>query len=555
MSKGLKVLLAVSVAALTVTAATLAANTRSDASSGDTLVFGAAAEPTSLDGAVVSDGESLRVIDQITEGLIGLAPGSTTLVPKLARSWKATNKGRTWTFRLRTGVRFHDGTPFNAKAVCANFDRWYNFTGPFASDSTSYYYYTVFSGYKKKAAGLENMPLYRSCRAANDSTAVITLRRANASFLGALSLTAFGIQSPTAMQRYGANKGTLSKDGVFTPGGQYGVPGGQAVGTGPFKLESWKIGDRLVLARNDAYWGRKAVLRRVIFRAIPDNAARLQALQTGEIQGYDLVEPQDIPTIQKNSKLKVLNRPAFNVGYVTINQKVKPFDNPLVRQAVAYGLDRPGVVKAFYAGRGTVAQEFMPPQVLGYAKNVKKYTYNPNRAKQLLQQAGLTLPVEVEFWYPTDVSRPYMPDPAKNFQAFAASLNKSGFKVIPKSAPWRPDYVGRVQAGTAGALNLIGWTGDFGDPDNFIGTFFRTEQGQWGFKNPALFSLLNKAVIETNATKRKALYEQANRMIMNFLPGVPYVHTKPALGFQRNVIGYKPSPVSLESFANVRFVG
>jgi peptide/nickel transport system substrate-binding protein len=477
------------------------------------------------------------------------------VVPGLAKSWKASNGGRVWRFNLRTGIRFHDGTPFNASAVCANFDRWYNFTGPFASDATSYYYYTVFGGYKKKAAGLTNSPLYRSCRAVGDSTAVITLRRPNAAFLGALSLTAFHIQSPTAMERYGANKGTLSKDGVFTPGGDYGVPGGQAVGTGPFKLESWTIGDRLVIVRNDDYWGRKAFLRRVIFRAIPDNAARLQALQTGEIQGYDLVEPPDIPTIKKNGKLKVLDRPAFNVAYVTINQKVKPFDNPLVRQAVAHGLDRAGVVKAFYAGRGEVAHEFMPPQVLGYSKNVKKYPYNPNRAKQLLQQAGLTLPVEVEFWYPTDVSRPYMPDPAKNFQAFAASLNKSGFKVIPKSAPWRPDYVGRVQSGTAGALNLIGWTGDFGDPDNFVGTFFRTEQGQWGFKNPAIFALLNKAVSEPNAAKRKAMYERANRLIMNFLPGVPYAHTKPALGFQRNVIGYKPSPVSLEPFSTVRFVG
>ena len=161
----------------------------------------------------------------------------------------------------------------------------------------------------------------------------------------------------------------------------------------------------------------------------------------------------------------------------------------------------------------------------------------------------------MEFWYPTDVSRPYMPDPARNFQAFAASLNKSGFKVIPKSAPWRPDYVGRVQAGTAGALNLIGWTGDFGDPDNFIGTFFRTKQGQWGFDNPKLFNLLNKALAETNAAKRKALYVQANNMIMTFLPGVPYAHTKPALAFQSNVVGYKPSPVNLEQWSSVRFVG
>ena len=142
------------------------------------------------------------------------------------------------------------------------------------------YYYTVFGGYKKAAAGLTNTPLYRSCKAVGDSTAVITLRRPNSAFLGALSLTAFGMQSPTAMAKYGANKGTLSKDGVFTPGGQYGVPGGVAVGTGPFKLESWKIGDKLVIVRNDSYWGKKAFLRRVIFRAIPDNAARLQALQT-----------------------------------------------------------------------------------------------------------------------------------------------------------------------------------------------------------------------------------------------------------------------------------
>ena len=554
MGKGLKVLLAAVAVALTVTAVTLAATTRTGATS-DTLVFGTASEPTSLDGAVVSDGESLRVIDQITEGLVGLKNGTTVIVPKLATSWRASNGGKVWSFKLRKGVRFQDGTPFNAKAVCANFNRWYNFTGAFASDSTSYYYYTVFGGYKKPAKGLTNTPLYRSCKAVGDSTAVITLRRPNSAFLGALSLTAFGMQSPAAMAKYGANKGTLSKDGVFTPGGQYGVPGGFAVGTGPFKLESWKIGDKLVIVRNDSYWGKKAILRRVIFRAIPDNAARLQALQTGEIQGYDLVEPQDIPTVQKDSKLKVLDRPAFNVAYVTINQAVKPFDNPLVRQAVAYGLDRAGVVKSFYAGRGTVADEFMPPQVVGYSKTVPKYTYNPEKAKQLLQQAGLTLPVEVEFWYPTDVSRPYMPDPARNFQAFAASLDKSGFKVIPKSAPWRPDYVSRVQSGTAGALNLIGWTGDFGDPDNFIGTFFRTKQGQWGFNNPQLFALLNKALIETNLTKRAALYRQANNMIMKFLPGVPYVHTKPALAFQKNVVGYIPSPVSLEPFSTVRFVG
>ena len=176
----------------------------------------------------------------------------------------------------------------------------------------------------------------------------------------------------------------------------------------------------------------------------------------------------------------MLDRPAFNVGYVTINQSMEPMDDPLVRQAVAHGLDREAVVTNFYAGRGVVAHQFMPPLVEGYADSVTQFEFNPARSRQLLQQAGLTLPVEIEFWYPTDVSRPYMPDPKRNFEAFAASLNESGFRVTPRSAPWSPDYLGRQQNGTAGHLNLIGWTGDFGDPDNFVGTFFQSGSRRGG---------------------------------------------------------------------------
>ncbi|MFN0153283.1 MAG: ABC transporter substrate-binding protein [Gaiella sp.] len=542
--------LALAVVALVAVAAAFAAPTRSQAG---TLVFGAASDPVSLDAAVISDGESFRVTNQIVETLVGLKPGTTKLVPQLATGWKKSNGGKTWTFTLRKNVRFHDGTPFNAAAVCANFDRWYNFTGALQSSSASYYYNTVFVGFRKPEKGAKGPKdaLYKSCKAINETTAQINLRYAFGPFLGALTINPFGIQSPTAMKKYGADKGRLSKDGVYVPLGTYGTPGGVSAGTGPFKVESWKVGDKLVLVRNNEYWGKKAILDRVIVVAIADNAARLQALQTGEIQGYDLVEPQDIKTIQRDSDLKVLDRPAFNVGYVTINQAVEPFDNLKVRQAVAYGLDRARVVKAFYAGRGEVAHQFMPPSVPGYSNGVPKYTYNPAKAKQLLEEAGVTLPLEVEFWYPTDVSRPYMPAPEKNFQAFAASLNKAGFKVIPKSAPWRPDYLGRVDAGTAGALNLIGWTGDYADADNFVGTFFRTEQSQWGFDDPKLRDVLERALVETNLEIRGSLYRQANNIIMRNVYGVPYVHTKPALAFAKNVRGYVASPTTTESFATV----
>jgi peptide/nickel transport system substrate-binding protein len=270
------------------------------------------------------------------------------------------------------------------------------------------------------------------------------------------------------------------------------------------------------------------------------------------------VEPQDIATIQKSSNQKIVSRPAFNVAYVGFNMNAKPMDNPLVRQAVAYGLDRQQVVKSFYAGRGVVANEFMPPLVEGYAKNVVKYSYNPAKAKALLKKAGMTMPVKLDFWYPTDVSRPYMPDPQRNFQAFKASLEKSGFKIVPHSAPWNPDYLGRANAGTAGNLYLLGWTGDYGDADNFIGTFFRTPQPQFGTSGgygeqtmQPIFKLLNAALAEPDQDKRIALYQQANRQIMKTLPGVPYAHTSPALAFQKNVNGYVASPTTDESFAPV----
>ncbi|MBI4171861.1 MAG: ABC transporter substrate-binding protein [Actinobacteria bacterium] len=508
-----------------------------------------------LDGALVSDGESLRVIDQIFEGLVALAPGTTEIVPALAESWEASSDGLAWTFNLRSGVTFHDGEPFNAAAVCYNFDRWYNFKGSFQNPSASYYWQTVFGGFAETDpdSGAPAESLYSSCEATDDSTVVLNLTKASSSFLGALSLSSFSIASPKALEEFGADEGEVDEDGIFHPTGAYGTE--HPTGTGPFTFESWVVGDKLVLARNDDYWGEKAKLDKVIFQPIADNAARLQALQTGEIQGYDLVEPQDVPTIQGDAALQVLDRPAFNVAYVGINQSIPPMDQLEVRQALAYGLDRQSVVDSFYAGRGVVAKEFMPPEVVGYADDVTEYTFDPEKSKELLTAAGLTIPVEITFWYPTDVSRPYMPDPKRNFEAFAASLETAGFKVTPKAAPWRPDYLGSVDEGKA-QVYLLGWTGDFGDPDNFTGTFFQSPQKAWGTTekpNKEITDLLDQAEVETDLAKRTELYQEANRKISEWIPGVPYAHSRPALGFRADVKGYQPSPVSLESFATVYF--
>lgn len=508
---------------------------------GGTFVFGTSADPVVLDGAYVSDGESLRVIDQIFETLVTTKAGGTDIEPLLAEKWSSSADGLAWTFNLRQGVKFQDGTDFNATAVCFNFDRWYNFAGVAQSASVSYYWSTVFGGFSDAAAP----SLYKGCEATDDNTAVITLTSASAAFLSGLAVSAFVIASPDALTKYEADKVGGTEDAPSFDG-TFGTE--HPVGTGPFSFESWTPGDKLTIVRNDTYWGDKALLDKVIFKPIADGPARRTALETGEIQGYDLVDPADTQALT-DAGFQLLLRPAFNVGYVGFNQAKPPLDNAKIREAIAHALNREALVTAKYPEGSQVATQFQPPLVFGWSDQVPQYAYDPAKAKALIAESGVT-DLNLEFYYPSDVSRPYMPDPTANFEAFKADLEAVGFTVTPKTAPWRSGYLDDVDAGNA-QMYLLGWTGDYGDPDNFVGTFFRTKQPSWGFDNQEIFDALTKARDTADGAARTKLYEEANVLIMKFLPGVPYVHTQPALAFAKGVTGYVPSPVSLESFATV----
>jgi peptide/nickel transport system substrate-binding protein len=513
------------------------------------MAFGTSADPVVLDGALVSDGESLRAIDQLFEGLVTLEPGGTEVVPGLATDWEVSEDGLSYTFNLEEGVTFHDGEEFNAEAVCYNFDRWYNFKGSLQNPAASYYWQTVFGGFSDG----KTESLYESCEAEEELVVTLNLTKASSSVLSALALTNFTIASPAALEEYEADKGQVDAEGIFSPAGSYATE--HPTGTGPFMFEEWQRGDRLVMTRNPDYWGEApGNIETLIFRPIADPAARLQALQSGEIQGYDLVDPQDYPTIEDDDQLQLLNRPAFNVGYIGFNQAIKPLDDIAVRQAIAHAVDREEIVSGFYAGQGEVATQFMPPELFGYSDGVTTYEYDPDEATRLLEEAGYDLPVKLDFAYPTDVERPYMPDPQANFEAMVADLEECCFEIQQKSATWSPDYLDNVDNGRYG-LYLLGWTGDFGDPDNFIGTFFQTPQPAWGFENEEVFGALDEAEAETDEDTRTGLYEEANNLIMDFLPGLPYVHTEPGLAFAANVTGYQPSPVSLGPFATVTVEG
>src|SRR6476620_12136964 len=237
-------------------------------SASDTLVYAASADPALLDPALVSDGESIRVSRQIFEGLVGAQLGGTKIVPKLATSWSVSKNHLVWTFSLRRNVKFSDGTPFNSAALCFNYTPWYHFPAPLQNPSLSYYWNTVFLGFAKPAAGNPgpDKSLYRGCKAHGQYNVSLILSRPSTSFLAAIALPMFGIASPTALKKYQADAGTVDATGVFHPTGTFGTQ--HPIGTGPYMLQSWKVGQALTLARNPNYWGPKAKLDRVIIRPI-----------------------------------------------------------------------------------------------------------------------------------------------------------------------------------------------------------------------------------------------------------------------------------------------
>jgi peptide/nickel transport system substrate-binding protein len=503
------------------------------------FVFAGSAEPVTLDPFFASDGESFRVSRQMFEGLVGTKPGTADPAPLLAKSWDTSSDGLNYTFHLQSGVKFQDGTDFNADAVCFNFDRWYNMPKSAQSPALTYYYGSLFKGFATGDTAKD--AIYDSCTVQGADTAVVKLKEPFAGFVAAMSLPAFSMQSPTALKKY-------QKDDAQNPTTtEYSTA--QPTGTGPFMFSKWERGKQVTVKKNPDYWGQKASLDQVIFVAIADPKARATALQNGEIDGYDLVGPADIQSL-KDGGFEILNRPPFNVLYLGMNQKVKPLDNPKVRQAIAYAIDKNAVIKASMPEGTQAAKEFMPPVVNGFTEDVPTYDYDPAKAEQLLKEAGAS-GATIEFNYPTDVSRPYMPSPGDTFNVIRSELQKVGLKIKPTADKWDPDYLNKIQGTSKHGIHLLGWTGDYNDSDNFVGVFFGQKTPEWGFDNPKLFSDLKQARGLPTPEEQKPLYEAINKEIMQFLPGVPLAHPVPSLAFAPNVKGYQPSPVQDEVYNTV----
>lgn len=513
---------------------------------GDTLVFGAAGAPKNFDPIFNDDGESFRPIRQMFETLVQYKAGTTDLEPGLATAWTPSPDGKTWTFTLRQGVRFQDGTPFNAAAVCFNFDRWYNMKGA-AAQSQMTYYGDVFEGFAKNEGDATGEPVYKSCEAKDDHTAVINLNKAKGAFPDAFGLTSLSISSPTALQRYNADAVTQSGDSFGYPDYATAHP----TGTGPFSFGGFdKTNNTVTLVRNDDYWGDKAKVAKLIFKIIPDENARKQELAAGTIDGYDFPNPADYTSL-KQAGDQVLIRPAFNILYLGINQKNNPkLADVRVRQAIEYAINRDQLVKNKLPEGAYAQDQFLPANVPGHTDAVAKFPYDPAKAKQLLSDAGAT-DLTLKFYVPTEVSRPYMPNPVDIGAAITDDLDAVGIKVDVVPEPWNGGYKDDVQKAGKQDLHLLGWTGDYADAGNFIGTFFGRQKAEFGFDNPQLFAALSHADAQVTGDAKKAAYESAGVLISQYVPAVPLSSSPPAIVVAKDVHGLVPSPLTDERFSTV----
>lgn len=493
---------------------------------GGTLIFGRGGDSVGLDPAFEVDGESFKICDNVYDTLVQYKDSSTELEPGLAESWESSDNGLTWTFNLRKGVTFHDGTPFNAEAVLFSLNRQHDKNHPFHDVGGSYVYW--------EDTGLAD--IVDKITAINDSTVQITLKTAYSPFIYTIAITPFAIVSPTAVRELGDKFSN------------------NPVGTGPFKFVRWDRKDKIVLEANDDYWGGRPKLDRVIFRSIPDNSVRLIELQQGSLHVMEFPNPDDLQQIQNDESLMLLTQSGMNIGYLAMNMDKPPFDNNKVRLAINHAINKSSITKHLYQGLGIPAKNPIPPKLWSYDDTIEDYEYDPKLAKQLLAEAGYAEGFETTLWA-LPVPRPYIPDGRALAEVIQSQLNNIGIKAKIVTYDWGT-YLEKTKNGEHD-MAMLGWSADLGDPDNFFYFLLSKASAEKPAGNIAFYKsdemqeILEKARSISDRDKRKELYQEAQQLFHKDVPWVPLAHAKQVLVVNKKVKNLKLHPLNWKYLKNV----
>lgn len=480
------------------------------------LIIGRSNDSISLDPATSTDIESFQVTSNIYETLVKTDTNGIDLLPGLAESWKVSEDGLTFVFKLRQNVYFHDHTPLNAEAVVFNFNRW--------MDENSPYHTGRFTYWKQSFGGEPG--IIRSIMALSEDTVEIVLNEPYTPFLSVISMPAFAIASPEAIVKYNENLKV------------------HPVGTGPYRLESWEDSGEIVLIRNDEYWSDLGNIARVVFKTLNEGADVVAMLNSGEIDISTSVSANEIEAIEGSEGATVNYLPFLNISYLVLNNTVEPFDKLAVRQAVALALDQESLVSSSYDALSKPAYSFIPPTLEGYNPVFEDLKYDLERAQNLLEAAGYPEGFKTSIWV-MDQPRNYYQDPISVATFISDQLAKIHIEAEVEVIAWS-DYNDMLREGTH-QMALAGWQGDYADPDNFLYTLFYSSNTDEGtvlnysyYKNRSLDESLRKARRAADQDFRAVIYRGIAQTLYDDMASIPLAHTMNAIGMSKRVKAFYP---------------
>ena len=448
-------------------------------------------EPVTLDPHRATDLVSAAIVVNVCEPLVRYSPDGTRAEPALATTW-ATRDARRWTLTLREGVRFHDGTPFDADAVLANLERIGRLR--------------AFPGVAERIGS---------------HVVAITLDRANAALLATLSQPFYAMQSPRALAR-----------GEALP-----------VGTGPFRVASVRTHE-VQLEAHGGYWHGAPRLRRLVFPRLASDAALVAGLLAGEIDVAPSIGVEGAERLRASPDVVVGAQTGGNVAFVSLNHERPPFSDRRVRLAIAHAFDRAALVARVLGGHGEPARNPLPPALWGYSRRTPEIDLDRAQARRLLREAGYPRGFSTSILV-SDTPRPYNPQPVALARALADALGEIGVGVRIEHEPAWPAFLDRATRGDY-AMAVMGWQADTPDPNDFLSVLLGSEfvgtTNRSRYRSPAMDVFLRQGRRGDDHREREASYLEAQALFQREMPWVPLFHVSVINAHRREVRGVEIGP-------------
>lgn len=503
-----------------------------------TLIYCSEGSPEGFDPAPYTAGTTFDAASRpIYNRLYQFKKGSSETEPGLAESYEVSDDGLEYTFKLRPGVKFHTTEWFtptrelNADDVIFSFERqwkqdhpWYAYTAGISWE----YFNSMSMG-----------DLLKEIVKVDDMTVKFVLNRPEAPFIANLAMDFASIVS----KEYADQLEAAGTKELFNT---------QPVGTGPFQFVNYQQDAVIRYASFDDYWAGKQPIDDLVFAITIDGAVRAQKLQAGECHVMPYPNPADLPMLQADPNLVVMEQEGLNVGYLAYNTQQAPFDNAQVRKALNMAINKPAIIEAVFQGAGAVAKNPIPPTMWSYNDAIEDDKYDPEAAKQMLADAGAS-GLSMKVWA-MPVARPYNPDARRMAEMIQADFAAVGVNAEIVSMEWG-EYLAQSSAVDRDGAVLLGWTGDNGDPDNFLAVLLGCDavgsanRAQWC--NDEFNDLIQKAKVTSDQAERTKLYEEAQVVFKREAPWATIAHSVVFMPMRKEVQNYVMDPKGTHAFDGV----